>query len=87
MYTDTFRIIYRILNRLNASMDCEEFPADSFTADAIHATDARFHAILELLQDAGLISTDKDYPRITLKGLEYLETNSLMQEYRNGKRR
>lgn len=89
---DNIRIIYRILSVLEASMDIEAFDERSISTETLGITWARLLSLLRMLFQAGLIegiSVDTDAagnflvskgrPRITLKGLEYLNENSLMQ--------
>ena len=89
---DNIRIIYRILKTLEASMDSEEFDYHAISADVLHISEQRWLSILRMLASAGLIegvyididaaghlSSSMSRPRLTLKGLEYLSENSLMQ--------
>lgn len=94
---DDFRIIYRILKYLCESMDYEEFDSESFTASMFGTNENRFNALLIQLQESGYIKglNIKQYarqtiriippltPRITLKGLEYLNDNSMMKKAAN----
>lgn len=91
---EDFRIIYRILKYLNESMDYEEFDTENFTADRFETNENRFRALLIQLQKAGYIEGLEVVryirqqtmikpplcPVITLKGLEYLEENSMMKK-------
>lgn len=89
---DNIRVIYRILKALEASMDYEEFDERLISAETLQISEERLLSILRMLLQAGLIegiaiNTDaaghflvnKGRPRLTLKGLEYLNENSLMQ--------
>jgi hypothetical protein len=89
---DNIRIIYRILSVLEASMDTEAFDERSISPETLGITRARLLSLLRMLLQEGLIegiSVDTDAagnflvskrrPRITMKGLEYLNENSLMQ--------
>lgn len=89
---DNIRIIYRILKALEASMDYEEFDERMISPEKLKISEERRLSILRMLLQAGLIegiaiNTDaaghflvsKGRPRLTLKGLEYLNENSLMQ--------
>lgn len=94
---DDFRIIYRILKYLNASMDFEEFDSEGFTAERFGTNQNRFYALLLQLQDDGYIKglETKRYirqgmfiqapmsPCITLKGMEYLSDNTMMKKAAN----
>lgn len=91
---EDFRIIYRILKFLQQSMDFEDFDSEGFTAERFGTNPNRFQALLIQLQNAGYIEglSIVQYirqpehvelpmrPRITLKGLEYLQENSLMKQ-------
>lgn len=91
---DNFKVIYRILRFLEKSMDCEEFDKNSFTAEEFRLNEPHFARLLKMLVDSGYISgvevwraIGQEYPRykavrpeITLKGLEYLNDNSLMKK-------
>lgn len=90
---DNFRIIYKILKILEVALDYEEFnPADSITAKSLNVSDARFYALIMMMQAEGYIKgvvqggtvvnaiTDISGMRITLKGLEYLHENTLMKK-------
>ena len=91
---EDFRIIYRILKFLQQSMDFEDFDSESFTAEHFGTNQNRFEALLIELQEAGYIKGLRivQYirqpehiqqplrPKITLKGLEYLNENSLMKQ-------
>ena len=73
-------------------MDLEKFNPDSISQEALKISDERWNKYMEMLLDAGYIkgvkiqkyvaggtSVDIDDIRITLKGLEYLSENSIMQ--------
>ena len=91
---EDFRIIYRILKYLCDSMDFEEFNAEDFKAETFKTNDNRFNALLIQMQKSGYIEGliirrySRDSlkpiqplnPRITLKGLEYLNENSMMKK-------
>lgn len=88
---DNFKVIYRILKLLEESMDHEEFDRSALNAEYFGVSEARFNAILRMLKEDGYIDGITyvnglpgvkilRYPRITLKGLEYLEENSTMKK-------
>ena len=92
MLMDNFKIIYKILFTLERSMDLEKFNPDSISPEALKISHERWNKYMEMLLDAGYIkgvkiqkyvaggtSVDIDDIRITLKGLEYLSENSIMQ--------
>lgn len=94
---DDFRLIYKILRILQKSMDCEEFDREALSAERLGLTEPKWSRIMAILLNEGYISggqtwiaMDCGYPRvalarpeITLKGLEYLEENSLMKKAAN----
>ena len=91
---EDFCIIYRILKFLQQSMDFEDFDSEGFTAERFGTNPNRFQALLIQLQRAGYIEgldivqyirqpehiETPMHPKITLKGLEYLQENSLMKQ-------
>ena len=90
---DNFRTIYKILRYLEQAMDYDEPDLDRISADALDISEQRWIAIMEMLAREGYIdgmtvkrSTDGSvsisipHPRITLRGLEYLQENSAMQK-------
>lgn len=92
-----FRTIYEILKILQRSMDLEEFDKDSLSPERLGLTEPKWCRIMAMLINEGFISgaqtwnsMDQSYPRvaltrpeITLKGLEYLENNSIMKKLAN----
>lgn len=93
---DNFRILYKILHILEKAMDVEEFDSSSISAESLKISEARWSSLLEMLSDEGYVkglhvsrSLDGQTlvsvfnPRITLKGLEYLQENSLMKKAAN----
>ena len=91
---DDFRIIYKILRILQNSMDHEEFDWNSISAEALGLSVPKWSRLMAMLLKEGYITggetwnaMDCGYPRValsrpelTLKGLEYLEENSLMKK-------
>ena len=91
---DDFRVIYRILRILQKAMDLEEFDRNNISAEALGLSVPKWSRIMTMLLNEGYISggetwnaMDCGYPRVsltrpelTLKGLEYLEENSLMKK-------
>ena len=91
---DDFRIIYKILRILQNSMDLEEFDRNSILAEALGLSVPKWSRLMAMLLKEGYITggetwnaMDCGYPRValsrpemTLKGLEYLEENSLMKK-------
>lgn len=91
---DDFRLIYKILRILQKSMDCEEFDTSVLSPEALKLSVPKWSRIMAMLLKEGYIeggqtwnAMDFGYPRvaltrpeITLKGLEYLEENTLMKK-------
>lgn len=91
---DNFKIIYKILKILEKSMDLEEFDKESISKERLELSEARWSRIMAMMVSEGYVtgiqvwnSFDCSYPRIcvarpeiTLKGLEYLEENTLMKK-------
>lgn len=87
---DNFKAIYKILLSLEKAMDHPAFDINTLVLDV---STERLNRYLEMLQDAGLIKgvdlfadvTGEQHLinprkiRITLKGLEYLQENSIMK--------
>lgn len=94
---DDFRLIYRILRFLQRSMDCEEIDVEIISPDRLELSVPKWGRIMAMLLNEGYITggqtwnaLDCGYPRvaltrpeITLKGLEYLEENTLMKKAAN----
>ena len=88
---DNFRAVYRILSAMEKAMDLPEFSLQQINADMLGISQERWLRYIEMLCDAGYIKNakvvdgisgkylDEDNPCITLKGLEYLQENSIMQ--------
>lgn len=80
-------------------MDLPEFDISLIGADKLGVSDERWARYIEMMADVGYIkcviiskditgslNVDADNMRITLKGLEYLQENSIMQKiYRTAK--
>lgn len=90
---DNFRVIYRILRYLEKAMDYDEPDMTCISAEALKLTEQRWTMMMEMLSDEGYIKgfsvqrgidgsivVSSSTPRITLKGLEYLQENSLMKK-------
>ena len=93
---ENYRLIYKILKTLERAMDIEDFDFQSIQAKALGISDQRWAHIIEMLIDEGYIKgvsltrdaagntfTSNEYPRITLKGLEYLSENAIMKRMYN----
>ena len=90
---DNFKIIYRILRYLEKSMDCEELDLEQISASKFGISEPRWVSLMGIIVSEGFVDgisvkrsvggeTLLSYsnPRITLKGLEYLQENSLMRK-------
>jgi len=90
---DNFKAIYNILRSLEAAMDFPEFDTSQISHEALGVSKERWARYMEMMADTGLIkglSVFQDVLgethvtnsgiRITLKGLEYLTENSIMQK-------
>ena len=93
---DNFRIIHKILKALETAMDYDEFDMNRISAEALTISQKRWDAIMEMLADNGYVKGvsvlefaggDRGIKvsgiRITLKGLEYLNDNTLMKKAAN----
>ena len=93
---DNFKIIYKILSVLEKSMDLENVDIERISSGNLSISRQRWNKYMEMLLDAGYIKgvsikkytdgemrVDIENIRITLKGLEYLSENSIMQRMYN----
>lgn len=93
---NNFTTIYRILRYLEKAMDYDEVDMERISAATLGISEQRRSAILKILADDGYIDgidvkksiTSETLvsiasPCITLKGLEYLQENSLMAKAAN----
>ena len=89
---DNFKCIYKILRALEKAMDYPEFELSQIDYNKLEISKERWARHLEMMADIGYIKgirvykditgetvVDNDDIRITLKGLEYLTENSIMQ--------
>ena len=89
---DNFKVIYKILTAFEKSLDVEDFDIESISAKALGISEIRLVKYLEMLVDAeyltgidfeeditGTVIIKADNPLITIKGLEYLSENTIMQ--------
>lgn len=91
---DDFRIIYKILRILQNSMDLEEFDRNSISAEVLGLSVPKWSRLMAMQLKEGYITGGETWnamdcgysrvalsrPELTLKGLEYLEENSLMKK-------
>lgn len=91
-----FNTIYKVLAALKASMDYDEFDCSRLiSAEKLNVSEPRRRELLRMLSQAGYITgvifagdvmMNSGRLRLTLRGLEYLEENSLMKRaYRAAK--
>jgi len=94
---NNFKLIYKILSILEKAMEYEEFDKSSISHEALNIPYPLWCRIMKMLDDNDYIEgvqvwqpMELSYPKvalikpqITLKGLEYLEENSLMQKAKN----
>lgn len=89
---DNFQAVYKILSSLEAAMDCPQFDISQISAEKLKVSDERWARYIEMMTDVGYIKGVRVYEditgethiedegiRITLKGLEYLQENSMMK--------
>lgn len=89
---DNFTCIYKILRALEAGLDYPEFDIEQVNHTALKISKERWDKYIEMMNDAGYIKgvtinryisgntvVDTSDISITLKGLEYLTENSIMQ--------
>ena len=94
--TDNFKCIYHILKTLEKAMDYEKIDISEIGYEHLGISKNRWVKYLEMMSDMELIKgiTFREYVdgstevinnniRITLKGLEYLSENSIMQRLYN----
>jgi hypothetical protein len=89
-----FKIIYKILRRLESALDNEELLKEDFSAEALGVSEECRRNLFSMLyegmyirglkytrsSDGDFILFDTRYVRITLKGLQYLYENSMMKK-------
>ena len=92
-----FNLIYKILIILRDNMELERFDVNQLSHDSLNISYPLWCRIMAMLNDEGYIkgiqvwnSFDTQHPKvaltrieITLRGLEYLEENSLMRKAAN----
>lgn len=97
---DNFKAVYKILTELEKQMDSLHPDVDRFSHEALKISEARWAKYIEMMYDCGYIKgveinefVEDDIPyydcsdiKITLKGLEYLQENTIMRKiYRSAK--
>lgn len=90
---DNFKAVYNILSALEKAMDLPEFDLEVISPEVLGVSQQRWARYLEMMADVGYIKgirISKNINgeiqihnidvKITLKGLEYLQENSIMQK-------
>ena len=78
---DNFKVIYRILHYLEKAMDLDEMDEDRLSPETLCITPQRWAALWGMLAKEGYVDVEPSRnPRITLRGLEYLQENALMKK-------
>lgn len=91
---DNFRIMYKILRSLEKAMDSDEFDTNLISPEVLGISKNRRDSLLSMLVENSYIDgvyvaryqnesapvVHLQTPRITIKGLEYLQENSMMQK-------
>lgn len=91
---EQFKQIYRILSILHKAMDLEEWDSKLLSPEALGISLPMWSRLMAMLLKEGYITGREEWgtfdvgypkvklmrPEITLKGLEYLEENSLMKK-------
>ena len=92
---DNFKVMYKILRYLEQAMDYSEPDMGAISPEQLRISPERWERLMLMMQDDGYIKGVKVtqslsdthkriaypiYPTITIKGLEFLEENSLMKK-------
>lgn len=93
---DNFRAVYKILSTLEKAMDLPDFDISQIGPDEIGVSNERWARYMEMMADVGYlkgVTIKRDITgatrvagndiRITLKGLEYLQENTVMRKIFN----
>lgn len=93
---DNFKAVYKILSSLEKAMDFPEFDVTTIRHEKLGVSKERWARYIEMMADVGYIKGVKVFTdiagetnvncediRITLKGLEYLQENSIMRKICN----
>ncbi len=96
---DNFKAVYKILSTLEKAMDYPEFDASSISPEKLGVSEERWGRYIEMMADVGYVkgveitkdiigdtNVDVADMRITLKGLEYLQENTIMRKIYNAAR-
>lgn len=90
---DNFKAVYRIFSELEKALDYERCDISRFDHEQLGVSYMRWVRYIEMMQNAGYIDGaqisvnihgdylfDGEDMQITLKGLEYLQENSIMRK-------
>lgn len=93
---DNFKAVYKILSTLEKAMDLPKFDVSVIGPEALNISRERWCRYIEMMADVGyvegvevsrfitgILRVNCNDMRITLKGLEYLQENSVMQKMYN----
>lgn len=93
---DNFKCIYKILKAVEAALDYSSYDFECISHKNLEISKERWNAYIEMLVESGYVtgvrireyadgekSIEISRMRITLKGLEYLTENSIMQRIYN----
>lgn len=95
---EQFKIMYKILNYLAKSMEYEDIDVTPITAEQLDISKPMWNSVMCILVENGYVGnvqvrqythqknvvvSNYDNIKITLKGLEYLEDNSMMRKCAN----
>ena len=89
---DNFKCIYKILSALEKDMDLQEFDLEKISFNTLGISKERWVKYIQMMVDSeyikgirvyydctGELEVDNSGISLTLKGLEYLTENSIMQ--------
>lgn len=93
---NNFKAVYWILSKLEEDLDSEKADVSRFDHAALGISEERWNHYMEMMVDCGYVKgvsiqrnvlgetvCECDEIRITLKGLEYLQENSMMRKVYN----
>ena len=93
---DNFKAVYKILSTLEKAMDLPEFDISQISHEKLEVSKERWARYIEMMADVGYVKgvrvcedimgetcVRNEGIRITLKGLEYLQENSIMKKIYN----
>lgn len=93
---DNFKAVYKILSALERAMDLPQFDIGTVGPEKLGVSAERWGRYIEMMADVGYIKgvtihvdilgeicVEAKNIRITLKGLEYLQENSVMRKLYN----